>query len=146
MKLLLLFLISTSGYSLELAPFYSDGCTFFSEGNKRYDWSECCLKHDIDYYFGGTRKRRRQVDRELKTCVKNKANKTLAFIMHTGVSLGHLSPIKSKYAWNKAWNKSREKNSDEFSFYEQVLMFNRMSESDVDKEIWLPLYQRLISQ
>ena len=143
-KLLLLFLIPLSSIALELKPFETDGCTFFIEGTKRYNWSKCCLKHDIDYYFGGSIHRRRSVDQKLKQCVQKKAGKVLALIMRAGVGIGHLSPIKSKYAWNKAWNKSRKSFGDKFSKEELDLIYLRMSESEVDPSVWLPLFEQLM--
>src|SRR5687768_9436221 len=48
--------------------FVGDGCTLFPDGNYR----ECCYKHDIDYFRGGTGEERRASDKRLYRCVRSK--------------------------------------------------------------------------
>ena len=52
-----------------LANFSSDGCSIFSDGNFEDPelWKECCVLHDIPYWRGGSKKRRKQT--KLSECV-----------------------------------------------------------------------------
>lgn len=74
--------------------FKSDNCTLFPDGN----YCECCVEHDKDYYFGGTRKERRAADKRLYRCVKQK-NKLAAVIMYLGVRIGGVSFLPTPFRW-----------------------------------------------
>ena len=79
---------------MELAEFTSDGCSMFIDGTFENPelWKECCLKHDIAYWKGGTKEERELADLAFKECVQKKTgNPELAELMYqavrTGVSL-----------------------------------------------------------
>lgn len=141
--LIFLFIFGAAAQALELKSFETDGCTFFFDKMGKRDWKKCCLEHDIKYYIGGTKKRKKSVDRELKSCVKEAGGDFWAFIMHSGVKIGHLSPVKSKYAWNRSWNKSREKFADVFTEDEKELIYRRLIESPIDPVIWNPILNEI---
>lgn len=80
------------------ADFKSDGCTLFPDGN----YCDCCVEHDKDYYFGGTRKERRDSDKRLYKCVRSKKgwqNKLIAPIMWAGVRLGGVRFLPTPFRW-----------------------------------------------
>ena len=59
---------------MKLSDFTSDGCSLFIDGTFEDPdlWKECCLKHDIAYWKGGTRKEREKADIAFRECVKKK--------------------------------------------------------------------------
>lgn len=78
--------------------FKSDGCTLFPDGN----YCDCCVAHDKDYYFGGTRKERWRSDKRLYNCVRKKKgwqNKLIAPIMLVGVRIGGVSFLPTPFRW-----------------------------------------------
>lgn len=80
------------------ADFKSDRCTFFPDGN----YADCCVEHDKDYYFGGSRKERRRSDKRLYKCVLSKRgwqNKIAAPVMWLGVRVGGLSFLPTPFRW-----------------------------------------------
>ena len=78
----------TENDSMELADFTSDGCSLFIDGTFENPelWKECCLKHDIAYWQGGTKEQREQADLDFKNCVEKKTgDSTLAYLMYEAV-------------------------------------------------------------
>lgn len=110
-------------------PFTTDLCTFYKEGS----WSHCCLKHDLYFWAGGTKDERKDVDLELKECVKQAGGKVNADIIYLGVKLGSLSPLKIKgKQWGNAWSRKVRNtplNSQDILQLEESLIEN--SEIDV---------------
>ena len=52
-------------------------------------WKECCLKHDIAYWRGGTEEERASADLAFKSCVAKKTgNAELAELMYQAVRTG----------------------------------------------------------
>ena len=85
-------------------PFITDGCTGWIDGTRKYDWSHCCHKHDLQMWAGGSKANRKAADRELKQCIKKNSNGFHSFVMATGVWIGSLSPIKiQSKKWGNAW-------------------------------------------
>ena len=76
---------------VELADFSSDGCSMFVDGTFENPelWKECCLKHNIAYWKGGTREEREAADLAFRNCVKKKTgNVKFAEIMYQAVRTG----------------------------------------------------------
>jgi len=61
--------------------FKPDGCSGFPNGN----WVECCVRHDLVYWMGGTRVERTAADSALQKCVADKGHPFIAGLMHSGV-------------------------------------------------------------
>ncbi len=104
----LLFSLFLSGvaYSADLAPFSSDGCSLFPDRAVigQADWCDCCVKHDLAYWRGGTEAERLQADQALQACVQEKTGDSkLAQLMYLGVrSAGgpyHYTPYRWGYGW-----------------------------------------------
>lgn len=79
--------------------YVSDRCTAFPDGN----YGDCCIAHDKDYFFGGTRAERKASDKRLKQCVLSKGGgwkrRLLANTMYLGVRLGGIGVGKGPFSW-----------------------------------------------
>ena len=78
--------------------FTGDGCTLFPDGNYR----ECCYRHDLDYFRGGTEKERRESDKRLYRCVRSRKgwqNEVAAPLMLFGVRVFGGSFLPTPFRW-----------------------------------------------
>ena len=84
--------------------FVSDGCSRFPDG----DYRECCVVHDVKYYYGGSRQERSQADNELRKCVAAKpgfGHKPLSIMMWFGVRAFGVSWLPTSFRWGFGKNK-----------------------------------------
>jgi hypothetical protein len=74
----------------ELAPFTTDGCSLFPNGNSEHKtlWLQCCIQHDMAYWKGGTQPDRLAADVALEQCVNDVGEPEIARIMLAGVRAG----------------------------------------------------------
>lgn len=104
---LLLFLLLTSSqvYADELEPFTTDGCSSFPDGtlNHKALWLNCCIKHDLAYWKGGTYDERLQADQDLKACVAQVGEPQIAELMLAGVRVGGSPYFPTSYRWGYGW-------------------------------------------
>ena len=109
-----IFTFASLTYANELKPFVTDYCTMFVDGTSSRPtlWRDCCVEHDIRYWFGGTNANKDKADTELKACVKKVAGITWANLIYVGVRAGHFSPIKGKYKWSWGWENKRNNNEE----------------------------------
>lgn len=108
---------------MELSDFTSDGCSLFVDGTfeKPDLWKECCLKHDIAYWQGGTQEERLKADLAFKSCVENKTgDSTLAELMYDAVRVGGEPYFPTWYRWGYGWPIGR--GYQKLSQQEQVLV------------------------
>jgi len=93
---------SKSKLSEPLPPhnFDSDGCSCWPDGY----WVECCIKHDLLYWIGGTREERKRADLELKKCVLDKGHPIVARMMYFGVRLGGVWWLPTSFRWGFGWD------------------------------------------
>ena len=94
----------------KLDDFSSDGCSQFPDGTLSQQdlWCDCCITHDIAYWQGGSRKQKKQADKELRQCILNKTNNTLlANTMYFGVTIGGLPIFPTWYRWGYGWRYGR---------------------------------------
>lgn len=122
-----------------VTAFQSDQCTFWPDHAFDKDWSECCYRHDLFYWAGGSSSERVKVDQELKSCIKKHSGSFNAHLMFAGVRLGSLSPVKFKgKQWGNAWGdeirqtplKKKEVRQLERSLHQTLP--DGMSSSDID--------------
>jgi hypothetical protein len=76
----------------------SDGCTLIPDGHIR----DCCLRHDQEYFVGGTRKERRESDKRLYNCVRKKkgfVHKLVAPFIWLGVRIGGVPFLSTPFRW-----------------------------------------------
>lgn len=89
-----------------LAPFASDGCSLFPDRapGAGADWCDCCLKHDLAYWRGGTAPERLDADRALRACVRDASGSPLlAALMLAGVRAGGLPYLPTPFRWGFGW-------------------------------------------
>ena len=94
-----------------LSDFKSDGCSLFPDSSliTNQDWCECCYKHDLAYWKGGTEAERLDADKELKRCILQKTeSKELAELMFQGVRLGGSPYFYNWYRWGYGWSYDRK--------------------------------------
>jgi hypothetical protein len=107
-KLLYIFLLySLSSYvfSAELKPFTTDGCSAFPDGtlDQKSLWIECCIRHDLAYWKGGTYDERLAADKSLETCVSKVGEPEIAQLMLAGVRVGGSPYFPTTYRWGYGW-------------------------------------------
>ncbi len=85
--------------------YVSDKCTWFPD----CDYGDCCSEHDKAYFFGGTRKERREADRRLYECVKGKGRGFVAKMMWVGVRIGGAGFLPTRFRWGfgEDWAKKK---------------------------------------
>ena len=91
---------------MELSNFTSDGCSLFIDGTFENPelWKDCCLKHDIAYWQGGTRAERGAADLAFRKCVEKKTgNRDLAELMYQAVRNGGEPYFPTWYRWGYGW-------------------------------------------
>ncbi len=81
-------------------PFTTDGCSMWPDSN----WRDCCVKHDIAYWCGGSSEDRYHADRELENCVTEKAGIGTASAMYLGVRAGGPPWMPASWRWGYGWN------------------------------------------
>jgi hypothetical protein len=62
----------------DIKEFSTDGCTMSPD----FDFRECCVRHDYDYYDQVPRKK---ADLKLKACIAKKGHPILARVYYRGV-------------------------------------------------------------
>lgn len=89
----------------DLAPFTSDGCSSFPNGNfeQKQLWLSCCEAHDYAYWKGGTYKERLSADEALRKCVAAVGEPEIATIMLAGVRVGGTPYLPTKFRWGYGW-------------------------------------------
>ena len=75
--------------------FVSDGCSHFPNG----DYRDCCVAHDVKYYYGGSWRERWRSDNELRKCVAAKNHKVLSVMMWLGVRTFGVPWLPTKFRW-----------------------------------------------
>lgn len=93
-----------------LRDFASAGCSLFPDGtfgerNKRCD---CCFRHDIAYWQGGTEVERMKADEALLDCVFDRTkDKQQAEAMQVCVRAGGHPAFPAWYHWGYGWDYGR---------------------------------------
>lgn len=80
------------------ANFKTDGCTLFPDGG----YLDCCVRHDLTYFAGGSERERRRADNRLFQCVAAKKgwwHKIIAPVMWTGVRVGGVRFLPTPFRW-----------------------------------------------
>jgi hypothetical protein len=89
----------------DLKPFTTDGCSAFPDGTpvNRTAWLNCCIRHDMAYWKGGTHGERKDADRALESCVANIGEPEIAKLMRTGVRAGGSPYWPTPFRWGYGW-------------------------------------------
>jgi hypothetical protein len=75
--------------------FVSDGCSHFPDG----DYKDCCVAHDVKYYYGGSWTDRWRADNQLRKCVAAKNHKVISVMMWLGVRAFGVPWLPTKFRW-----------------------------------------------
>lgn len=106
-RLLPLLLMAATGIALggELKPFTTDGCSVFPDGTleQRSLWIDCCIRHDLAYWKGGTREERERADETLQACVARVGEPEIAKLMLAGVRVGGSPYFPTPFRWGYGW-------------------------------------------
>jgi hypothetical protein len=87
-------------------PFKSDGCsggmTTLWRLFLRRDppWEGCCVDHDLQYWFGGTKRERFSADVALMECVAAQGHRNWAVLMFLAVRIGGSPYWPLPWRWN----------------------------------------------
>ncbi len=92
-----------------LKPFTTDGCSMFPEGTYHQQslWAECCVRHDLAYWQGGSEEQRASADEALHQCVARVGEPEIAKLMLAGVRLGGSPYLPTSYRWGYGWSYQR---------------------------------------
>lgn len=92
-----------------IKPFSTDECSQWPEGNvfEKNLWKECCFRHDLSYWMGGTRKERREADEDLLECVAKKGDPLNGALMWVGTRFGGRPHYSASYRWGYGWETER---------------------------------------
>ena len=93
----------------EIALFTTDGCSAFPDGTVHQQtlWLDCCIKHDLAYWAGGSYDERRQADQTLNSCVTKAGEPEIARLMLAGVRVGGSPYFPTSYRWGYGWSYPR---------------------------------------
>lgn len=88
-----------------LKPFTTDGCSAFPDGtlDQQSLWVECCIRHDLAYWKGGTYDERLEADQALENCVAQVGEPEIAQLMLAGVRVGGSPYFPTTYRWGYGW-------------------------------------------
>ena len=105
-------------------PFTTDGCsggmsfiwnTLIKPFTKTdIPWKDCCVEHDKEYWLGGSREERKEADRKLAECVKNRGYKIWSVLMYYGVRVGGMPYFPLSWRWGYGWKGSLKQTVQEF--------------------------------
>ncbi len=103
--LLLLVITPAIAQATDLKPFTTDGCSAFPDGTleQKSLWIECCIRHDLAYWQGGTYAQRLDADNALKHCVAQVGEPEIAQLMLAGVRVGGSPYYPTPYRWGYGW-------------------------------------------
>ena len=82
-----------------IARFATDGCTLYPDG----EWVDCCVRHDIAYWCGGSARDRENSDTELRSCVAEKGFPKNGWLMYWGTRIGAHPLLPFPWRWGYGW-------------------------------------------
>jgi hypothetical protein len=71
-------------------------------------WLFCCSSHDLAYWQGGTAPQRVAAGQQLKQCVEQAGEPSIAVFMLAGVHVGGTPYLPTKFRWGYGWPYSRD--------------------------------------
>tara|TARA_R110000868_G_scaffold16687_17_gene74254 strand:+ start:5695 stop:6168 length:474 start_codon:yes stop_codon:yes gene_type:complete len=105
--------------------FKTDICTAWPDRLGKYDWSHCCVEHDLYLWAGGEFEQVKIANKRLHACVEKASTRFMANLMFFGIELGGYSPIRLKdKKFGNAWgetNTDSKLSSEEISILVEAL-------------------------
>ncbi|WP_413582550.1 helicase [Bdellovibrio sp. HCB288] len=108
----------------ELHDFTSDGCSRSPDGIWTDDaeaFLDCCIKHDVAYWRGGTSEERLHADEDLKVCIQKKGYPKVAEAYYYAVRMGGHPMFHTSYRWGYGWQTDRGYAPLSFADWELVI-------------------------
>jgi hypothetical protein len=101
--------IPASASADQLSSFTSDGCSSFPDGtlDQQSLWLDCCIRHDLSYWKGGTYEERLAADQALERCVNQVGQPDIARLMLAGVRVGGSPYYPTPFRWGYGWPYAR---------------------------------------
>lgn len=142
---LTLLLLTPMAGAADLKPFTTDGCSAFPDGtpNQKSLWIECCIRHDLAYWKGGTYDQRLEADQSLVTCVSQVGEPEIAQLMLAGVRVGGSPYFPTTYRWGYGWPYPRgykALSNDENLEVQQMLDYFKLLIKNLSEEL-MPVEQ-----
>ena len=93
----------------EIKPFTTDGCSAFPNGTVEQHslWVNCCIRHDLAYWKGGSYEERLTADKALQSCVAQVGEPEVAKLMLAGVRIGGSPYYPTGFRWGYGWSYPR---------------------------------------
>ena len=91
-----------------LRPFSTDGCSQSPDKLIGVEIVDCCVRHDIAYWLGGTREEKEESDRQLGQCIQRQGSELMAKAYQTGVAIGGSPTLKNTFRWGYGWDSVRQ--------------------------------------
>ena len=137
---LVLYSLSTIVIAEDLKPFTTDGCSAFPDGTLAQQslWINCCIRHDLAYWKGGTYAERLEADQALETCVADVGEPEIAQLMLAGVRVGGSPYFPTTYRWGFGWPYPRgynALNNDEIIEVQHMLENFRLLIKNISDEL-----------
>ena len=110
MKKIILFILILSSINAQMIKnFTSDGCSMFVDGtaNKPNLWLKCCIRHDVDYWMGGSWEERIVADKIFEKCIDNTGTPAMGRMMYLGVRIGGAPYLFTPFRWGYGWDYGR---------------------------------------
>ncbi|MBU2984441.1 FAD-binding oxidoreductase [Saccharophagus degradans] len=132
---IVLYALCSLTFADQIAPFTSDGCSAFPDGNTEEQtlWLNCCVSHDLSYWKGGTYEERIKADAELESCVAKLGETEIGKLMYAGVRVGGSPYLPMPYRWGYGWPFPRGyqalTNEEKQQAKQQLRQFIKMLES-----------------
>ena len=100
-----LLVVASIADAADIAPFTTDGCSSFPDGTPKNQalWLNCCIKHDLAYWKGGSYQERLDADLDLEHCVAEAGEPDIAKLMLQGVRAGGSPFFPTPYRWGYGW-------------------------------------------
>lgn len=110
MKKIVVFVIILINMNAQtLKNFTSDGCTMFLDGTPKNPklWQTCCIRHDIEYWMGGSYEERLEADRVFEACIDASGTPKMGSIMYIAVRVGGAPYLYTPFRWGFGWDYGR---------------------------------------
>lgn len=124
--------------SNELLPFTTDGCSISPDGTHKEPrvFLQCCVRHDYQYWQGGTVEQKSLADEELRSCISKASDQKTGDLYWVGVRVGGGPEFKTPFRWGYGWRQHRGYEALSTEEEEQVFVKTK----DID---WDEIYRSL---
>jgi hypothetical protein len=127
MKFLILFFLCISAQAQTLKPFTTDLCTHYPNYSKAgipRPYTQCCFRHDLEYWIGGTISDRKRADRNLRNCFRDMGYNLRSRMVFPAVR------VFGKPYWGYAW-RDLKPSYWEITPDQKEKILHSLSESDI---------------